>query len=116
MKPAIIDIPGIGPAAEAKLLDHGFRKLKKLAATSVEKLASVPGFGTVRAGKVIAAASVLLTSATGNKANEDRDRKDSQAEYGGKEKKRKKDKKDRKGKRSEKNKKDKKRKKGKKDK
>lgn len=106
MKPAIIDIPGIGPAAEESLYEHGFKTLRKLAGASVEKVAGVPGFSEARAGKTIAAAAALLSSGTGDK--------DSKAKHGGKKKKHKKDKKDKKGKKGKRGKKDKKDKKGKK--
>jgi len=114
MKPVIIDIQGIGPAAEESLAEHGYRTLRKLAGTTVEKLATVPGFSEARAGKVIAAAAELLQADNGEK-----DAKDKKAKHAGKEKKGKKDKrgkknkKDKKGKKGKKGKKDKKGKKGK---
>ncbi|MDX1697425.1 MAG: helix-hairpin-helix domain-containing protein [Thiohalobacterales bacterium] len=79
MKPAIIDIPGIGPVAEATLAEHGFRKLKKLARTSIERLATVPGFGEARAGKVIAAARELLPARKDKKRRKSSKSKDKQA-------------------------------------
>lgn len=98
MKTAIIDIPGIGPATEATLAEHGFRTVKKLAKTSREQLAGVPGFSAARADRAISAARELLAaqdSATTEKAvagtgtaPPDRDRKG----------KREKDKKDKRGK------------------
>ncbi len=109
MKPVIIDIQGIGPAAEESLAEHGYRTLRKLAGTTVEKLATVPGFSEARAGKVIAAAAELLRSESGEKG--------AKGKQAGKEKKGKKDKrgkKDKKGKKGKKGKKDKKGKKGKK--
>ena len=111
MKPAITDIMGIGPAAEASLAEYGFSTLRKLASTSVEKLATVPGFSEARAEKVIAAASELLPAASGNKAKPGKDAKKDKTKRSGK-----KGKKDKKGKRGKKDKKDKKGKKGKKDK
>ncbi|MGB5717393.1 MAG: helix-hairpin-helix domain-containing protein, partial [Gammaproteobacteria bacterium] len=65
MKPAIIDIPGIGPAAAAALGEHRIKTLASLARAPVEKITAVPGFSEARALRVIAAAADLLaTSAT----------------------------------------------------
>ena len=64
MKPAIIDIPGIGPAAAEALAEHRIRSLAGLARASVEKISSIPGFSEARAAQVIAAA-VELTAASG---------------------------------------------------
>jgi len=64
MKPAIIDIPGIGPAAAEALAEHRIRGLAGLARASVEKISSIPGFSEARAARVIAAA-VELTAASG---------------------------------------------------
>ena len=44
MPAAITDIPGIGPVAAASLAEHGYRTLRKLASTSVEKLARAEHF------------------------------------------------------------------------
>ena len=119
MAAATTDIPGIGPVAAASLAEHGYRTLKKLASASVEKLASVPGFSTARAGKVIAAARELLP------ANNDTKGAGAQRPDKGKDKRGKKDKKDKKkgkgkgkgkGKDKKNKKKDKKDKRGKKDK
>jgi hypothetical protein len=63
MKPAIIDIPGIGPATESTLAEHGFGTLKTLAGTSRETLANVPGFSMTRADAVISASRELLAGA-----------------------------------------------------
>jgi NAD-dependent DNA ligase len=59
MKPAIIDIPGIGPAAAEALAEHRIRTLAALARASVEKISSIPGFSEARAARVIAAAAEL---------------------------------------------------------
>jgi len=64
MKPAIIDIPGIGPAAAETLAEHRIRTLAALARASVEKISAIPGFSEARAASVIAAAAEL-TAATG---------------------------------------------------
>ena len=90
MKPTIIDIPGIGPAAQGTLAEHGIRTLRKLAGTSVTKLATVPGFSEARAGKVIDAASDLLASTVSGIAStapDDTGKKDKQGGKGKKGKK-----------------------------
>jgi len=107
MAAAITDIPGIGPVTAASLAEHGYRKLRKLANTTIEKLASVPGFSQARATRVIAAARELLPAETG-----DKDRKAGKGKPKDKEKKGKRGKKDKKDKKGKKAKKD---KKGKKD-
>ncbi|MEN8106624.1 MAG: helix-hairpin-helix domain-containing protein [Pseudomonadota bacterium] len=62
MKPAIIDIPGIGPAAAETLAEHRIRSLAGLARASVEKITAIPGFSEARATQVIAAAAELLAA------------------------------------------------------
>jgi len=62
MKPAIIDIPGIGPAAAATLAEHRIKGLVSLANSSVEKIATIPGFSEARATQIIAAANELLAA------------------------------------------------------
>ena len=122
MATAITDIPGIGPVAAAALAEHGYPNLRKLAASTAEKLAGVPGFSLVRATKVIAAARALLSGKTGDTQAERDAKKKADKTKGGKhkrDKKKKKDKrakkgKDKKRKKDKKDKKDKKRKKGKK--
>ena len=100
MKPAIIDITGIGPAAAAALADHGLGSLKALASASVDKVSAVPGFSAARAQKAIAAAAELLASntETGAAAGQSKAPKDKKSG---------KDKKDKKKKDKKKNKKDK---------
>ena len=63
MKPAIIDIPGIGPAAVTALAEHRIRGLAALSRASVEKITAIPGFSEARAAQVIAAAAELLAAA-----------------------------------------------------
>ncbi len=111
MKPAIIDIPGIGPAAAAALAEHRIKTLAELARASVETVSAVPGFSEARAIKVIAAANELLPAATtvkdesGDKPLKDRKaKKDKGKDKKGKGKKKKKDKKN-KGKKKDKGKK-----------
>jgi NAD-dependent DNA ligase len=98
MKPAIIDITGIGPAAAATLGEHGFSTLKALAKASVEQVSTVPGFSAARAQKVIAAAAELLASTTAETAAADTPEKDDKDKKKKKKDKKKKDKKRKKGK------------------
>ena len=98
MKPAIIDITGIGPAAAEALAEHRIRTVASLANASVENISAIPGFSEARAERVIAAAAELLAvSATDQPA--EAAEADDQVKASGKGKKDKKDKKDkRKGK------------------
>ena len=96
MKPAIIDITGIGPAAAAALGEHGFSSLKALARASVEQVSTVPGFSTARAQKVIVAAAELLASTTTETATADKPETEEKNKK--KKDKKKKDKKNKKGK------------------
>ena len=70
MKPAIIDIPGIGPAAAAALGEHRIKTLASLARAPVEKITAVPGFSEARALRVIAAAADLLATSATSQATE----------------------------------------------
>ncbi len=106
MKPAIIDIAGIGAAAVNALTEHGIQTLASLSKASVEKITSIPGFSEARATKVIADATELLGAAgTTQPAKEkksgkkDKKGKGKNKGKGKKDKKKKgKDKKDKKGK------------------
>ncbi|MEN8204931.1 MAG: helix-hairpin-helix domain-containing protein [Pseudomonadota bacterium] len=60
MKPAIIDIPGIGPAAAETLAEHRIKGLVSLSKASIEQITAIPGFSEARAARVIAAATELL--------------------------------------------------------
>jgi hypothetical protein len=60
MKPAITDIPGIGPVAADALAEYRITTVHRLSRSSVEKVTAVPGFSEARAAKVIAAAAELL--------------------------------------------------------
>ncbi|MCG6899118.1 MAG: helix-hairpin-helix domain-containing protein [Gammaproteobacteria bacterium] len=62
MKPAITDIPGIGPAAAAALGEHKITSVARLAGASVETISAVPGFSEARATRVISAAAELLAA------------------------------------------------------
>ena len=44
MKPAIIDIKGIGPAAVETLAEHRIKSVNALARASIEKITAIPGF------------------------------------------------------------------------
>jgi len=62
MKPAILDIQGIGPAAARALAEHNLKTLKALAGASIDEIAAVPGFSVARATNVAAAATGLLAA------------------------------------------------------
>jgi hypothetical protein len=62
MKPAITDIPGIGPAAAASLGEYKITSVARLASASVETISAIPGFSEARATRVIAAAAELLAT------------------------------------------------------
>lgn len=97
MKPTIIDISGIGPAAAEALAEHRIRTLTSLARASVEKVAAVPGFSEARAIRVISAAGELLAaSGTTPSAKGKATGSGKKAKAGDKGKKKKKDKKDKK--------------------
>ncbi len=66
MTTSIIDIPGIGPETEKTMIDNGFNTLNDVAYSTVEMLANVPGFGEIKAGKVIQAANELLSASLSN--------------------------------------------------
>ena len=103
MKPAIIDIPGIGPAAAETLAEHHVIDLADLAGASVEKIVSIPGFSEVRANKVIAAAAELLAASGITQPAKDKGKKPGKKnKAGGKSKKDKNNKGKRKGKEKDK--------------
>lgn len=60
MSTPLTTIRGIGPAAAAILQSHGFDSAETVAATTIEKLSEVPGFGAIRAKTVIDAASEVV--------------------------------------------------------
>jgi hypothetical protein len=62
MKPEIIDIPGIGPAAAAALAEHGIKSVASLSEATIERITAIPGFSEARAAGVIAAAAELLAT------------------------------------------------------
>jgi hypothetical protein len=71
MKPAITDIPGVGPVAADALAEHRITTVLRLSRSSIEQVAAVPGFSEARAAKVIAAAAELLGTAAGAPSTED---------------------------------------------
>jgi hypothetical protein len=94
MKPAIIDIPGIGPAAAEALAEHRIRGVVSLARASVEKVSAIPGFSEARAAQVIAAAAELLAASGTPPSTKDEGKESGKkTKSGGKGKKDKKDKK-----------------------
>jgi len=114
MKPAITDIPGIGPAAAATLGEHGIKSLAGLANSSVEKINTVPGFSEARAVKILAAATELLAASGTTPSIRDAEKKSGKKDKSGSKGKKDKKKKKNKGKGKGKDKKkDKKKKKGK---
>ena len=68
MAAQLIKITGIGPAAAQTLMDHGFKTVKSIADTTIEKLSAVPGFSVIRAQKTIDAAKQLLASTASDSA------------------------------------------------
>jgi Holliday junction resolvasome RuvABC DNA-binding subunit len=94
MKPAIIDVNGIGPAAVETLAEYRINSVNALARASIEKIAAIPGFSEVRAARVIAAAADLLAPSEMTQSTDDSDRepskKDKKGKKGKKDKKKKK--------------------------
>lgn len=56
----ITEVWGIGNQSAEILAKHGYRSLKDLAETTESELAKVPGFGVIRARKIIASARSLF--------------------------------------------------------
>jgi hypothetical protein len=54
------EIPGIGPQTAGNLAEHGFPDAGAVAGTTVDALATVPGFSAARAEKTIKAAKALM--------------------------------------------------------
>lgn len=61
MAVTITQISGIGLKTAEILTQHGFNDVAKIAASTVDKLSTVPGFGPARARSIIDAAGILLT-------------------------------------------------------
>lgn len=64
----LTSVSGIGPAAAAVLAEHGFASAEQLAASVIEDLVKVPGFGAVRAATTLRAARSLLEGRVDAKA------------------------------------------------
>lgn len=64
MKTPVTDVTGIGPHTAKLLNEHGFSSAESLAATTTEKLSEVPGFGPLRAQRVIDAAKDVIPPTT----------------------------------------------------
>ena len=62
MKPAIIDIKGIGPAAAETLAEYGINSVDALAEASIETIVAIRGFSETRAAMVIAEAAEQLSA------------------------------------------------------
>ena len=62
MKPAIIDIKGIGPAAAETLAEYGINSVDALAEASIETIVAIRGFSETRAAMVIAEAAELRSA------------------------------------------------------
>ncbi len=96
-------LSGIGAATAAKLAEHGIGSVEALAASSIEQITAVPGFGPVRAAAIRQAAAATPAAPAPAPAEERDEPKAKKAKKKGK-----------KGKKAKKGKKGKKAKKGKK--
>jgi len=67
----LTSVSGIGPAAAALLAGHGITSVEQLAASVVEDLLKVPGFGPVRAATTLRAARTLVERSAGDARGED---------------------------------------------
>lgn len=68
MKTDLNAINGIGQHTAAVLEEHGFTSVEKIAAASVAELMTVPGFGTIRAKRIIELASGMIDKAGAKKS------------------------------------------------
>lgn len=64
MAKPIIEVPGIGTATAAILVENGISSAEDLAAQTVVQLASIKTFSEIRAARVINAAKALLAEET----------------------------------------------------
>jgi NAD-dependent DNA ligase len=62
MSASLTDVKGIGPTSAQKLTANGITTAEALAAASPEQLAAVPGFGPLRAVKIIEDARQLFSA------------------------------------------------------
>ena len=60
MKKKLTDIPGIGAATAVIMDEQGFATILDVANATPDMMTAVPGFGAIRANRVIAAAQKLL--------------------------------------------------------
>ena len=60
MKKKLTDIPGIGPATAVIMDEQGFTNILDVANATPEMMTELPGFGIIRANRIIAAAQKLL--------------------------------------------------------
>ncbi|MEA3548185.1 MAG: helix-hairpin-helix domain-containing protein [Thermodesulfobacteriota bacterium] len=60
MKKKLTDIPGIGPATAVIMDEQGFTTILDVANATPDMLTAMPGFGIIRANRIIAAAQKLL--------------------------------------------------------
>jgi transcription termination factor NusA len=89
MSTPLTNVKGIGPATANALADAGITTAEKLAATSVEKLTAVPGFGELRAKVVIAQAQALVKGDAADTGGVKESKKDDRKQGKGKKKKKK---------------------------
>lgn len=59
----LTSVSGIGPAAAKVLAEHGYTSAEQLAASVIEELVKVPGFGAARAATTLRAARSLVEGA-----------------------------------------------------
>ncbi len=64
MSISISQVKGIGPSTEEALADAGITSVESLVAYTLQQLTTLPGFGEIRAGKVIEHARQLLADAS----------------------------------------------------
>ncbi|MFT4604214.1 MAG: hypothetical protein ACI9W4_000943 [Rhodothermales bacterium] len=62
MSKTLTQISGVGPGTAKLLAEHGLTSLSEISSASIERLSAVPGFSSLRAGRVIKAAKELLSA------------------------------------------------------
>jgi NAD-dependent DNA ligase len=83
----LTDIPGVGPHTARVLAENGIDSVEKLNALPVETLATVPGFGLVRAASIASAAADLQAPAADRSKKKRKKKKDKRKGKGKKKKK-----------------------------
>ena len=73
---SITDVAGIGLSTATLLSDHGIKSAEALARSSLERLQSIPGFGPVRAQRVLAAAQQVVGELVGKDKKKEKKRKE----------------------------------------